>query len=259
MTGNIIAGLVLGFVIAAITTPVGVSGAVFLLPAQLSLLSVPTPAVTPTNLLFNVVAVPGALLRHRRAGLSSPLTRPLLTGTIPGVILGAVIRVFLIPGPTVFRIVVAAFLLLLGVWLLARRQPSTLRIAAMRGTVAMTSLGAVAGVIGGIYGVGGGSLIAPVLVGAGYAITDAAPAALIATFVTSTAGATTYAVIDASGHQQAGPHWAMGLACGAGGLIGGYLGAALTARLPAVVLRRLLGAIALGLASAYLVAVATHH
>jgi hypothetical protein len=62
------------------TTPAGVSGAVLLLPIQLSILHVPSPAVTPTNLLFNVAAVPGGLLRfwHERrllnhlTGCSSP-------------------------------------------------------------------------------------------------------------------------------------------------------------------------------------------
>ena len=258
MTGNIVAGLGLGFIIAAITTPVGVSGAVFLLPAQLSLLKVPTPAVTPTNLLFNVVAVPGALLRHRRNGLHSPLTRPLLTGTIPGVAVGAVIRVFVIPGPTVFRVVVAALLLPLGVWMLARRQPAARRTT-LRNTAALIALGAAAGVIGGIYGIGGGSVIAPVLVGAGYAITDTAPAALIATFVTSSTGAATYALIDVSGHHQAGPHWALGIACGLGGLIGGYLGATLTPLVPAATLRRLVGALAISLAAAYAGAAADHY
>lgn len=254
---DLLAGLGLGFLIAAITTPVGVSGAVFLLPAQLSLLNVPTPAVTPTNLLFNVVAVPGALLRHRRAGLHSPLTRPLLIGTIPGVAAGAVIRVFVIPGPTVFRIVIAAFLLPLGVWLLLRRGPTPAGHPAPRSSAAITTLGAVAGVIGGIYGIGGGSVIAPVLVGVGYAVTETAPAALIATFITSCTGAATYALIDASGHHQAGPHWTLGIACGLGGLFGGYLGAALTPRVPATILRRLLGVLALGLALAYAAAAAT--
>jgi len=37
--------------VAVVTAPVGVSGAVFLLPVQLDLLRVPSPAVTPTNLL----------------------------------------------------------------------------------------------------------------------------------------------------------------------------------------------------------------
>jgi uncharacterized membrane protein YfcA len=57
-----------GLLVAVLTAPVGVSGAVFLLPIQLDLLRVPSPAVTPTNLLFNVVATPGALLRYKRSG-----------------------------------------------------------------------------------------------------------------------------------------------------------------------------------------------
>jgi hypothetical protein len=47
-------------------TPAGVSGAVLLLPFQVSVLGAPSPAVTPTNLLYNVVATPGALCRYRR-------------------------------------------------------------------------------------------------------------------------------------------------------------------------------------------------
>ncbi len=45
----------------------GVSGAVLLLPVQISVLGVPSPAVTPTNLLFNVAATPGALLRFDKS------------------------------------------------------------------------------------------------------------------------------------------------------------------------------------------------
>ena len=47
-----------GVGVAVLTVPVGVSGAVFLLPIQLTVLDVPSPAVTPTNLLFNIVAIP---------------------------------------------------------------------------------------------------------------------------------------------------------------------------------------------------------
>ena len=61
-------GFVAGFVIATITSPVGVSGAVFLLPVQLSVFNVPNPQVTPTNLLYNVLSGPGALIRYARRG-----------------------------------------------------------------------------------------------------------------------------------------------------------------------------------------------
>jgi len=37
---------------------------VFLLPVQLSVLGVPSPRITPTNLMFNVISRPGALVRY---------------------------------------------------------------------------------------------------------------------------------------------------------------------------------------------------
>src|SRR5215469_13116410 len=165
-------GLAAGLLIAVVTAPVGVSGAVFLLPVQFSVLHVPSPAVTPTNLLFNVVATPGALLRYHRQGtLSGPLTRQLVAGTLPGVIAGAVIRVYAVPGPRVFQLLVAAFLLPLGIWLAARTL-LPLRIAtpipapipaqasphSALSSRAVTVLALIVGVVGGIYGIGGGSI-----------------------------------------------------------------------------------------------------
>jgi len=60
-------GAAFAFALALIATPAGVSGAALLLPVQLSVLGVPSPAVTPTNLLFNVAATPGASLRFGRS------------------------------------------------------------------------------------------------------------------------------------------------------------------------------------------------
>jgi uncharacterized protein len=55
-----------------------------------------------------------------------------------------------------------------------------------------------------------------------------------------------------AGHEDAGPHWLLGVACGLGGLVGGYLGASLQPRMPQRLLRILLGVLALGLSLAYL-------
>jgi len=89
-----LAGALIAFNVAAISTPAGVSGAVFLLPVRVSVLHVPNPALTPTNLLYNVLATPGALLRFAQAGrLRTPLTRALLLGSVPGVVVGSIIRV----------------------------------------------------------------------------------------------------------------------------------------------------------------------
>ena len=82
------------YAIAVLGTPAGVSGAVLLLPFQVSVLGTPSPAVTPTNLLYNVVATPGALYRYWRQGQTGGgLALVLIAGTLPGVIAGSVIRV----------------------------------------------------------------------------------------------------------------------------------------------------------------------
>ncbi|MEU5227780.1 sulfite exporter TauE/SafE family protein [Streptomyces anulatus] len=249
-------GFAAGLLISVATAPVGVSGAVFLLPVQISVLGVPSPAVTPTNLLYNVVAGPGALLRHHRAGtLRGPLTRLLVLGTVPGVVVGAVIRVFAVPGPTVFRLLIAVLLLPLGSWLCLRTLRRATRTAPERepSARAVTRLAMAVGVAGGIYGIGGGSLLGPILVGRGLPVAKVAPAALAATFVTSAVGAGTYALLSLTTTGDIAPYWSLGLACGLGGLCGGYLGARLQPRLPETALRLLLGVLALGVGALYAV------
>ncbi|MEU9161323.1 sulfite exporter TauE/SafE family protein [Streptomyces sp. NPDC048424] len=260
-----LAGLAVGLLIAVVTAPVGVSGAVFLLPVQLSVFAVPSPAVTPTNLLYNVVAGPGALLRYLRTGaLHGPLVRQLVLGTLPGVVIGAVIRVFAIPGPAVFKALVALFLLPLGVWLIARtllpppdQEPSAEPGPEPSGggpsARTVTALALAVGVVGGIYGIGGGSLLGPILVGRGMPVVKVAPAALAATFATSVVGAATYALLSLADSGNIAPHWFLGLACGLGGLIGGYLGARLQPHLPERALRLLLGTLAAAVGALYAV------
>ena len=117
-----VVALVAAYGIAALATPAGISGAVLLLPFQVSVLGTPSPAVTPTNLLYNVFATPGALYRYWRQGQTGGrLAVVLIAGTVPGVIAGSVIRVELLPGPRVFDLVVATILLPLGAWLALTR------------------------------------------------------------------------------------------------------------------------------------------
>jgi uncharacterized membrane protein YfcA len=245
-------GGLFAFVIAIATTPVGVSGAVFLLPVQVSILNVPSPAVTPTNLIYNLIATPGALWRYsRNANLSTPLTKLLIAGTLPGVIVGAVIRVELLAGPAAFLLVVAALLGPLGAWLLffpPPRPDGETSPRAGRG-IGVVALGV--GMIGGIYGIGGGSILAPILIGCGFTIFEVAPAALTATFLTSLAGVATYALLGLQDQGNISPDWLLGLSMGIGGLAGAYSGARLQARLPELFLRRLLGFLALALSLRY--------
>jgi uncharacterized protein len=82
------AALAAALVIAVLATPAGISGAVLLLPFQVSVLGTPSPAVTPTNLLYNVVATPGALYRYWRQGHSVHHHGPVAPDWPTGIALG---------------------------------------------------------------------------------------------------------------------------------------------------------------------------
>lgn len=249
--GQALQGFAAALAIALVTAPVGVSGAVFLLPVQLSVLHVPNPAVTPTNLLYNVISGPGALLRYRSSGhLVGPLARRLVAGTVPGVVVGAVVRVYVVPGPRPFRVIAAVVLLAVGSWLIARTVAPRPH-ARMLSDRQITVLAVVVGVVGGIYGIGGGSLLGPVLVGSGMSVVAVAPAALASTFVTSVVGTATYAVLSVPASGSIAPAWSVAVACGLGGLVGGYLGARLQPHVPETGLRLLLGALAVGIGALY--------
>ena len=249
-----IVALVAAFAIAVITTPAGVSGAVLLLPFQVSVLGTPSPSVTPTNLLYNVVACPGAMWRYWRQGQTGGrLSWLLLAGTLPGVIAGSVIRVYVLPGPVVFDFVVAAVLIPLGAWLaLTEVAPAHTTRQARLPSVVIGLIAAVAGCVGGIYGIGGGSILAPILVADGQPPSQVAPAALSSTFLTSLAGVVTFSILSAHQHGSVAPNWPTGIALGIGGLAGGYVGARLHARMPEKIIRRLLALVVVAIGIRFL-------
>jgi uncharacterized membrane protein YfcA len=251
--------LAAAFAIAVLATPAGISGAVLLLPFQVSVLGTPSPAVTPTNLLYNVVATPGALYRYWRQGQTGGrLALVLIAGTLPGVIAGSFIRVELLPSARVFDLVVAAVLLPLGAWLALTRptrptrpgtEPSPARAIPLP---VLILLAAVVGCVGGIYGIGGGSILAPILIGTGRPPKEVAPAALASTFVTSVAGVITFLVLSVHHHGSVAPDWPTGIALGAGGLAGAYTGARIQWRLPDRMIRQVMGVLVVAIGVRYL-------
>ncbi|HET7445672.1 MAG TPA: sulfite exporter TauE/SafE family protein [Solirubrobacterales bacterium] len=258
MLGDAILGAAVAFCLAVLTTPVGVSGAVFLVPFQISVVHTPSPALTPTNLLYNLIAIPGALFRfHREERLRGPLTRLLVLGTLPGVVAGAVIRVFLLDSGQAFLAVVAAVLIPLGAWLALGERPAPAGTPDLRRRRQILGLALAVGTIGGIYGIGGGSILGPILVGFGFSVLEVAPAALTATFLTSLAGVATYGLLSLGADSDIAPEWALGVGMGIGGLAGAYLGARLQSRLPEMLLRRGLGILALVLGARYLLQAVT--
>jgi uncharacterized membrane protein YfcA len=248
--------LAAAYVIAALATPAGISGAVLLLPFQVGVLGTPSPAVTPTNLLYNVIATPGALYRYwRQQQTGGSLAALLIAGTVPGVIAGSVIRVELLPDARLFDLVIAAVLVPLGSWLALSHAPGhggqPRRERVIRRPV-LILLAAAVGCVGGIYGIGGGSILAPILIGSGRSPSQVAPAALASTFVTSVAGVATFAILSLHQHGAIAPDWPTGLALGVGGLAGAYTGARLQSRLPEAAIRRLVGVLVVAIGARYL-------
>jgi uncharacterized membrane protein YfcA len=294
----------ISFAISVFTSTGGVSGAFLLLPFQVSVLGLTAPSVSATNQLYNVVAIPGGVARYLREGrLVWPLTWVVVAGTLPGVLVGALIRVVYLPDPRSFKTFASLVLLYIGGRMIrdllskravkaidaerrfARlvserrrlgaslspgdplprvevRQFSWQRIAfEFHGEVHEVSTAGIAllslavGVVGGIYGIGGGAIMAPFLVSVfGLPVYTVAGASLAGTLVTSVAGVVFYqSIAPFFPHLEVAPVWGVGLLLGVGGLAGTYSGARLQKHLPASVIKWMLVLIIIATAALYLV------
>ncbi|MCX8085892.1 MAG: sulfite exporter TauE/SafE family protein [Rhodocyclaceae bacterium] len=248
-----------GGVLAFFCSMVGISGAFLLLPFQLSVLGFAGPAASATNLLYNLVSIPGALWRYWRENrLWWRLALIITAGGIPGTWLGAWLRSHHLAAREDFERFVALVLLYLGARMLsdilrppaASPSPCEVPVLPARGPLLAASF--VVGVIGTIYGIGGGSFMVPILVSYFRLPLHAiAGATLMATFLTSIAAVLGYLVLPTPAGIVAGPDWALGLLFGIGGLIGGHLGARCQRHVPQRLLKGLLALVLLALAARY--------
>lgn len=294
------------FVISFFTSMGGVSGAFLLLPFQMSFLGYTAPSVSATNQLFNIVAIPSGVYRFWKEGrMVWPLTWIVVAGTLPGVLVGAIVRVKYLPDPKEFKIFAAVVLLYIGVRmirdLVGRNTGAQIkaqsekkfqemvkrhRIGGMRAgqndslsrsavklthfnlrrfgytfydeqfdvsTPGIFSLSLIVGLIGGIYGIGGGSIIAPFFVTFfRLPVYTIASAALMGTFVTSVAGVAFYqAIAPFYPGMSIAPDWKLGILFGLGGMAGMYLGARCQKHIPAKVIKWMLAIIIVSTAVKY--------
>jgi len=276
---------VAALVISFFTSMAGVSGAFLLLPLQMSVLGFTSPAVSATNLVFNLVATPSGVYRYwRERRILWPLVLLVVVGTAPGVIAGCFIRLSFFPDPRRFK----AFVGLVLLWIAARLVMDIVKSRGKAGavqpsqdwharTIEFTSrrlafefqerkyeckpagvfvLSLIVGLIGGIYGIGGAAIIAPFLVAIyGLPVHTIAGATLMGTLVTSVVGVGFYQLI-APLYQSSGlmvaPNWTLGLSFGVGGMAGMYLGARTQRLVPAIYLKTMLALILFGIAVPYL-------
>jgi len=103
-------------VISFFTSMGGVSGAFLLLPFQMSVLGYVNPSVSSTNQFYNIVAIPSGVWRFIKEGrMVWPLTWVVIVGTLPGVLIGAIVRVQYLPDAKNFKLFMACVLLYIGV------------------------------------------------------------------------------------------------------------------------------------------------
>jgi len=279
------------FIVSFFTSMGGVSGAFLLLPFQMTFLGYTNPSVSATNQLFNVVAIPSGVYRYFREGrMVWPLTWIVIIGTLPGVLIGAIVRVAWLPDPQHFKLFAACVLLYIGAKMgrelvgknhgqsskaeserrfheMIRRHQSKadgkeMALKPVRVDYfdlkrlgytfydesfdvsfwGIFSLSFVVGIVGGIYGIGGGSIIAPFFVTFfGLPVYTVAGAALMGTFVTSVAGVLFYQTIAPFyPAMSVAPDWILGLLFGLGGMAGMYLGARCQKYVPAAKIKWML-------------------
>lgn len=279
-------------VVSFFTSMGGVSGAFLLLPFQMSVLGYTAPSVSGTNQLFNIVAIPSGVYRYVREGrMVWPLTWVVIIGTLPGVLIGAVVRVAWLPDPRSFKFFAGLVLLYIGLRMVRdllskgkvmskakaeeRFQELVRAHRARQGkgeklpgvsvqaftltriryefygecydfsTPAILALSFVVGIVGGVYGIGGGSIMAPFFVTFfGLPVYTVAGAALMGTFITSVAGVAFYsAIAPLYPGLSVAPDWGLGILFGLGGMAGMYLGARCQKLVPARYIRWMLAAI----------------
>ncbi len=102
-------------VVSTFTSMAGVSGAFILLPFQMSVLGFTSPAVSSTNFVYNIVAIPSGVYRYFKEGrMAWPLTWVVIIGTLPGVFIGYYLRTLYLPDPRAFKLFVGLVLLYIG-------------------------------------------------------------------------------------------------------------------------------------------------
>jgi len=290
------------FIISFFTSMAGVSGAFLLLPFQVSILGFNSPAVSSTNHLFNIVAIPSGVYRYIKEGrMVWSLTWVVIIGTLPGVMIGAILRIQYLPDPRSFKMFAGFVLLYIGFRMLKNlygkkdsrnsqgssedqfqklvnqikkengrsRLPKvhTKKISFLSieyefygqdfkiNTIGIMALSFFVGIIGGVYGIGGGAIIAPFFISFfKLPVYTVAGAALMGTFVTSAAGVLFYQLIAPYYPDMAvAPDWALGFLFGIGGFGGMYCGARLQKFISAGIIKWILVVCILFTAAKYIV------
>jgi uncharacterized membrane protein YfcA len=233
----------LGACVAVIATMSGVGGGVFFVPLLALALGYPVPlAVGTSKAVVAVVTSFGGIAYMRRGMASAREVAPIVAAMLPSSAAGAWLVAYV--DPRLIEVVVGSFVAFYGARLVYRslRPPSSPAGGERRGgrgAAVKLAAGAVAGLIAGLTGTGGGAVLVPILTGVlGMRLKEAVAASTLAIFPGSVAAAAVHA---ATGTVDA-RLWAL-LAPGAAA--GALLGPRIVASIRVSWLRPLVGSVLL--------------
>lgn len=116
--------VLVAFAISFFTSMGGVSGAFLLLPFQVSVLGFTSPAVSPTNLVYNIIGIPSGVYRYvRERRMVWPIAWVNIAGTLPGVFIGCIFRIKYLPNPGHFKFFVGCVLFYIAIRVLYDLTP----------------------------------------------------------------------------------------------------------------------------------------
>lgn len=217
----------------------------------------------------------------------------IILGSLPGIFIGAIVRIKFLPNPRNFKLFVGLILMYIGGRLIsdllkkkrthlekspddvqlqqvsrneyssiAKFKKNSVDLAKVKTKVfklnkieyeflgsefkvnplAILTLSFVVGIAGGIYGIGGGAIIAPVIISFfRLPVYTVAGATLAATFVSSIAGVGVYQLLAFYyPSMPLTPDWLLGLLFGIGGFAGTYCGARLQKFFPSRIIKGIL-------------------
>lgn len=257
----------IGLTVSAVSSPTGISGGFLILPICMNFLNFTSLAVSPTNFIFNITAMPAGLWRlASEKRLLWGLGLILALGSLPGIVIGMLLRNTWLKEASDFKIFVALVLSALAINLgrslkghaLSERAEKKFREEQKKGAgpapgriqtsyaawrlnfnfggedfsvsiIALSGTSLLVGLVGGVYGIGGAAIIAPILISFFrlpiYVVNGAS---LLAGWAAAVFGLVSFVFIWPliSGGEPIYPDFKLGFLFGLGGLAGVYAGSA---------------------------------
>ena len=215
----------------------GIGGAIVLIPLLISL-GIPVNIARPAGLFNNMMSMTGATvsnIKHKRLDIKAGI--PIIVTSFIFAIVGAWGSKFI--SERVILIIFIFFLLFSGFMFLFHKNKGGGSYRTDVPYVSLSVIGAIAGLMSGVLGIGGGGIISPLMLMAGF---DPKKSAVITAFVVPFSSLSGFLTYWAMGHID----WKLLIIVSVAGYIGASLGTAfMHKRLDAEAVKKILAVILL--------------